>query len=392
MKNTSQEEAVPGLLRRLNVRRVLDTLHELGPSTRAQLTRRTRISPPTMSKLMSQLVRAGLVEQDATPVVTRGRPGVLFRLAARNVQVVAVVLDVHRCTVTSAGLDGNLANGRSFSFPTPDRFERLTEALVKHVRELIAENGVPCIGLGLTVPGLIDRQRGEVVFSPNMHFLDGKNPGRVLSERLGMEVVTLQEEHALCLGERMFGKAKGLSDFAVLDITEGLGMGAFTGGRFLTGARGFGGEIGHITVEPKGRLCGCGNRGCLETIATDTALALAFSEQFGRPLDIDTVIRMARVGELKPGEILERAIDFLAIGVAAVINILNPEAVLIYGRMFDLQDGLLARLEEKVKQRALKPSVEGCRIVRTEANKHLGAIAAVIEHVYNRMGPRMNAP
>lgn len=384
-----RHEAVPALLRRLNVRRVLETLQSFGPSTRAQLTRRTRISPPTMSKLIAQLERDGLIEQEAELQATAGRPGVVFRLATQRARVIGAVIDADRCTVVAAGLDGAIDPALTRSFVSPQTFDELIARLADHVRAAACDNDPPVRGVGLTVPGLIDRAEGRVVFSPNMHYLDGRNPGQALARRTGFEVATVQEEHALCLAARAFGRARGLADFALVDLSRGFGMGVFSQGQFITGSRGYAGEIGHITVQPGGRQCGCGNRGCLETVATDHALAQACSERLGRPVDIGQVIDLVRGGSLAVGSMVEDALDHLAVGVAAVINVFNPECVLLHGRMFDLSEDMLDRLTRRVRARALEPSFQCCRIERAAADKPLGAVAGAIQQLCANLGPRL---
>ncbi len=114
-----------------------------------------------------------------------------------------------------------------------------------------------------------------------MPITNGQCLGADLAERLGIECILVQEEHALCLAERCFGSARGLDDFAMLDISTGVGLGVMSRGRLLLGRSGFAGEIGHITVDIRGRRCGCGNRGCLETVACDSALAWQVSQKLG---------------------------------------------------------------------------------------------------------------
>jgi N-acetylglucosamine repressor len=387
----SRTHAVPGLLRRLNVRRVLETVQSVGPCTRADLTRLTRISAPTMSKLVAALVREGMLERDPKPVTTRGRPGVLFRLARKRGCVYGVVIDVQAITRVTATLDGVIDAGQDLSMPTPRSFDALIDLICGEIRAVAAPSKSPCRGVGLTIPGLIDRRTGRVTFSPNLHFLDGRNPGQVLAERLGMDVVAVQEEHALCLAAQRFGAAKGLSDFALIDVSAGFGMGVYSGGRFIEGSRGYAGEIGHVMVRPEGLPCGCGNRGCLETVATDRALVEAISAREGHPLTIDEIITEVRAGRIRLDGLLEGVLEYLALGVATVINIFNPEAVLMHGRMFDIEDGILTRLVERVRRRALAPSMEECRITRAEANKPLGAVAGILNHLYSNTGPSLGS-
>ena len=384
-------DVVPTLLRRMNVRKVLEAFHTHGPLTRAQLTRRTGISPPTVSKLIAQLLEAGLVEQDEAPVVTNGRPGILFRLATDQVYVAGVVLDVNECTVCASGLDGKVNGRGQVRFETPADYDQLMDQLTERLRDYMEGQDGTCASIGMTIPGLINRESGRIIFSPNMHFLDGKNPGAVLSSRLGLNTSSIQEEHALCLAAQMFGQARGVSDFAVVDLSQGFGMGVVSDGRFIKGHMGYGGEIGHNTVEPNGKRCGCGNRGCLETVATDRALAAACSELWGREVDISEVIRLIKEEGLEPDGVLERTAEYVAIGVASVINIFNPKLILLHGRMFDIGKDLLKQVVDRAKDHALAPSAKSCSIRRIRADKSVGALSGAIDHLFSSMGPSMHA-
>ena len=254
----------------------------------------------------------------------------------------------------------------------------------------MARPGVRTLGVGVTVPGLIDHRRGLDILSPNVHAIDGRSPGRDLGERLGLEFVMVQDQHALCLAERQYGRARGLDDFAMLDVSTGVGMGVMSGGRLLQGYSGFAGEIGHITVDADGRLCGCGNRGCLETVASDSARAWRVSRRLGRPVDIDEVIRLVRSGELDPDEECREVIHYLAIGLAAVINIFNPSTLFIHGQIFDADEGLFGRVLDETRKRALAPSFADCRIVRARGSKRQGAVASIIQHLIDSVVPELH--
>ena len=237
------------------------------------------------------------------------------------------------------------------------------------------------------MPGLFDHRRGLDVLSPNVHAIDGRSPGRDLGEQLGMECVMIQDQHALCIAERQFGQARGLDDFAILDVSSGVGMGVMSGGRLVRGHSGFAGEIGHITVAPKGRLCGCGNRGCLETVASDTALAWRASRRLGRQVDIDEFIRLVHAGELDPEEDCKDVVHYLAIGLAAVINVFNPSTLFIHGQLFDVDQGLFRASWNRPRGELLAPSFADCQIIRAWGSKRQGAVAGVIEHLIDSVVP-----
>jgi N-acetylglucosamine repressor len=242
----------------------------------------------------------------------------------------------------------------------------------------------------VSLPGLVDDRRGRGVLSPNVPVTNGHAPAADLAERLGMPGVLLQESHALCLAERDHGLAKGLDDFAVLDVSTGIGLGVMLGGRLLKGHSGLAGEIGHVTaVAEGGRRCGCGNTGCLETVASDTALAHHASRKLGRTVSVDEVIELARSGTVDLSAELDAMAGYLAVGVAAVINLFNPAVVFIHSPLFDVDATLLSRVVEQAGRRALPPSLAECRILRAEGTKRQGAVAGIIQHVMDAVAPEV---
>jgi N-acetylglucosamine repressor len=371
----------PSLLRHLNGRAVLAALQRHGPLSRAEIARRTGVSGPTVTRVAAALLSAGLLEEgDARPAAL-GRPGKVLRLASRTVSVLGVAVGARQCESVAAGLDGQLRDGHARTFDTPDRYPDLVRAIVRHARQTAAATRTEILGLGVSLPGLLNRREGRTVFSPNLHQTDGRRLGDDLRQRLGWEVALVQESHALCLAEQAYGAARGVTDFAVLDISEGLGLGVVHDGRLVEGHSGLAGELGHITVELAGRRCGCGNTGCLETVATDTALAARLSERLGRPLTVEDVVKLVRSGQLEVGGEFERVLQYLAVALAAVINVFNPSKLFLYGRFLDAAPHLTERLLALTRQRALAPSLADCEIVRARGSKRLGAVAGIIHRL-----------
>jgi len=376
-------------LAKINERHVLRVIRDKGPSSRAEIVRCTGLSAPTVSKAVASLQKTRLLEEVEGNGPAIGRPAMKLRLATDSVQVLGIVIDVNRCWVGATGLDGELRDERTHQVDTPASYKDLIRDLVKHARALMARPGVRTLGVGVTVPGLIDHRRGLDILAPNVHVIDGRSPGHDLGRRLGLECVMIQDQHALCMAERYFGRARGLDDFAILDVSSGVGMGVMSGGRLVRGYSGFAGEIGHITVAPNGRSCGCGNRGCLETVASDTSLAWRVSRRLGREVDIDEVIRLVHSGELDIGQECNDLVRFLAIGLAAVINVFNPSTLFIHGQLFDADEALLARVLEQTSKRALAPSFADCRIIRAQGSKKQGAVAGIIQHLIDSVVPEM---
>jgi N-acetylglucosamine repressor len=392
----------PSLLSRMNERQVLRAIQAHGPMSRAEVARYAGISAPTASKAVEALVRVGWLEEGEAPELVRGRPARKLRLPGSSAQVLGLVIDADYCRVVSAGLDGAICD-ENHRFPSPSTYESLLNRAATHARTLLSRSGVRTLGMGISVPGLIDYKEQRGILSPNVPITNDHAPARDLSERLGIECVLVQETNALCLAERYYGNARGLDDFAMLDATSGVGLGVMSSGQLLTGNRGLAGEVGHITVVADGRKCGCGNFGCLETVACDASAAWEVSRQLNRRVSIDELVeslegspddqpRTADSGhgtalQNVPPELISTIVEYMGIGVAAVINLFNPSTFFIHSRILRASDGLFIKMVAAAEQRALRPSFEDCRIVQARGSKRQGAVAAIIEHLFSSLVP-----
>lgn len=371
----------PALLRQLNERQVLEALQARGPLSRADIVRHTGISGPTVTRAVASLLRDGLLEEGDFQPAALGRPARALRLASRTASVLGAVVGAKVCELVPAGLDGVLREDQVRQFPTPPRYADLVKAFVKHARAFLDQSPTPVLGLGISMPGLLNRREKRTIISPNVHQTDGHTLGDDLQQRLRLETAILQEEHALCLAERLYGAARGVDDFALFDISEGLGVGLVNGGRIVAGHSGLAGELGHVTVQLDGKPCGCGNHGCLETVATDTAFAALVSERLGKKCTIEEIIPRVQGGELRVEAELGQVLQYLAVGVAAVINLFNPSKLFLYGRLLDVGPDVFDRLLALTARRALAPSLADCEIIRARGNKRLGAVAAIIHRL-----------
>ena len=375
------------LLRRINERRLLEAIQRNGPSSRATLTRVSGLTAPTVSKAVDALLKRGLVEELDPVTPALGRPGRLVRMAAESAAVLGVVIDAEVCCVVATGLDGVVTEERTRRFETPGHYEDLLAAVTSACQEVLGDGTTAPLGIGVSVPGLVDDRLQEIVVSPNLHLLDKRNPARDLQGRIGCPALLIQETDGLCLGECFSGDARGLDDFAMLDVSAGLGLGVMSGGELLSGHSGMAGELGHVTVDPEGIRCGCGNRGCLETLATDAALVRLISEREGRQLDPAAVQRMLNERPAEYAAEIRLVTTYLAIAIAAVINIFNPTALFVHGTLLAGSRERFDRVLEEVRQRTLTASLADCTIRATRSSKRQGAIAGIIRQITQGWAP-----
>jgi N-acetylglucosamine repressor len=370
----------PQLLSRINESLVLRAIRQHGPSTRGELSQHMGVTFPTVAKAVGSLIDARLLEEFDDAMTGPGRPAKRLRLSKEKSQVVGVTVDVQSCEVAAAGFDGVLRDDTRASFPTPGSYDELLAAIDQRAKAL-NRDGAPILCIGVSVVGLVDYRRQKIRLAANLPFLDGKMLGQDLSERLGADCVLVHDAHALCLAEYVYGNARNLDSFAVLDMCTGIGLGVMVNSIFLTGHSGFAGEMGHIPIAPSGRKCRCGRRGCLETVASEWALVERVSERLGREVAFDEIMAMALRGDKLVRSELNRLCKYLAVALAHVVNLFDPQCVFVNGRLFDDLPWLCEHLVARAGQLALEPAFADCRFLPTTGSHMLGAVATAISAV-----------
>lgn len=247
------------------------------------------------------------------------------------------------------------------------------------------------LGVGVGAPGPLDRENGIVVVAPNLGWRDF--PLRdAISNRIRLPVTLDNDANCATVGEWWQGAAKGANNVVGLTIGTGIGGGIIMDGKLYHGSSDVAGEIGHTTIDSTGRYCRCGNYGCLEAYASGPAIALRAREALERnevsilrkmvkgeieSLSAATVYEAANQGDALALEVVRDTARFLGTGVANLLNILNPDVVVIAGGVTKAGDRLFEPLRAEVKRRAFKPAVDACRIVPGSLPGTAGVVGAV---------------
>lgn len=380
----------PKLLSKINERLVLKMIQERGPSTRSEMSKYIGVTFPTVAKAVSSLLDSQLLEEIDDASEGPGRPAKRLRLASENSQVIGITLAGDECTVVVGDLNGLIQVESMLRFSTPATYQALLKEIEKCAKQLMLQDGKKTLGVGVSVPAVIDYREQVVIFSANLPLVNGKPIGKDIQALLGQECVIVHDLHALSLSERLYGNAKEISNFAMLDLCVGIGLGLMVEGQFLTGDSGFAGEIGHNLIVPDGEMCVCGKRGCLESVASEWAVEKRMSGILGRPVQIKEILDMAQSGDKQAMKELERMCEYLAIGLAHVVNILNPGTFFIYGRVFEACPELLNLLVEKTKKLALEPSMSACEFVLASCSLQDGTVASVINYLTDSLVPNVD--
>ncbi|MEU6740360.1 ROK family transcriptional regulator [Streptosporangium sandarakinum] len=409
----SQEE-----IRRHNLGALLRHVHLGGPTSRAELTSRMGLNRSTIMALTADLTAAGLVREELPRETGRaGRPSLVVRPESARVYVFAFDVGVDRLVAARVGLGGAILDRReTVRRRGPFSLEEIVGPLAGFARQMRRKTrpDTVCVGVAAAFSGGVDRGNGVVRFGPNMGPAEDVPFAEEMTRRLafGMPVKVGNDANLAALAEHSRGVGVGCRDLIYLHGDVGVGGGIIVNGQLLGGHAGFGGEIGHMVVNPKGRLCGCGSLGCLEAEVGERTLLEAAGRVPGTvsvtagpgavsaaagpgavsaaagPGDdghetpgsgaggrrerligrdaVRAVVDAADRGDIVAQAALSRVGDWLGLGVANLVNIFNPEMVIFGGMLREVYLGSAAQVRSRLAVDALFASREGLRL-RTSA-------------------------
>lgn len=366
-------------LRPHNLSMVLRYLHLAGPLSRAALTQRTELSRSTVATLVAELTARGLVvEGPPRSPSGPGRPSPEVRLAGDGPVVLAVEVGVDSLAVAVVGLGGDVRSQvRVERERSPVAAPEVVAELHRIGRPLLDAQPAPLVAIGVSIVGVVRRTDGLVRIAPNLGWRD-EPLGDLIAEAFGADVPVLVGNDADlgALAEHQRGAGVGLDDFVFLCGEVGVGGGVIMDGRPLRGADGYSGEVGHVAVNPDGRPCRCGSRGCLETEVGEPALlrAAGVDPTRGGREAVDEVLHAAARGDERAVRALREIGNWLGIGVAGIVNIFNPRRVVLGGYFADIFRYVDDQIDRALNSRALPATGASVEVVASR----LGAQALLL--------------
>jgi glucokinase-like ROK family protein len=398
LKNQTADQ---GSVRKVNTSLVLNALRLHAPISRAELAVITKLNRSTISNIINVLIDDGLVHEIETMESKIGRPGIALMLKPEGGAVIGVEIGVGFISVILTDFVANILWRELTEFsPSKPQIEIIAKA-EKSIDQAISfaeKRHLRLLGIGLGVPGLVNVQRGELLFAPNLGWRD--IPLRLMwNQRFHLPLYVENEANLGALGEYYFGVGREVDNFIFLSSGVGLGGGIIIDGKLFKGGRGFAGEIGHIQRDPHGEVCGCGRTGCWETqvgpravlqrvrrsIEKDPGNTLAkYAESDLENLTFKQVVDCALQGDKLCLTALQEVGKNLGAGIADLANILNPQMVVIGGAFSYGREILLPVLENKISRETLGAVKEDLKVIFSEHGADacvLGAIAVVLDDI-----------
>jgi len=260
-----------------------------------------------------------------------------------------------------------------------DAFLERLFSLMTTLKRAAEAKGKRLSAIGLGVPGLCSND-GVLRSSVNLLPLEGLNLAQAVSSVIGIPAVALNDANTSAVGEQRFGAGRPFASSLMVTLGTGVGAGLILDGRLWTGIDGVAAEFGHLTVEPEGRPCGCGNRGCLEQYASASAIAARASstgiDAAGGKLDAAGVAALARAGNPEALAIFDQVGSYLGIAIAGVVNLLNLEAVILGGGVAESLDLFEHSIAAEIRQRAFPIPAERVRVLKGELGDDAGVLGA----------------
>ncbi|WP_276356168.1 ROK family transcriptional regulator [Cohnella caldifontis] len=374
------------LIKRINTAIVLEAILRGAPLSRAQISERTGLNKATVSSLVQDLIDGSVVREIGTGVSSGGRKPVMLDFVAEAGHAVGLDLGVNYIRGVLTDLRGNVVTESELALKRHDP-ETVLEEAFRCIDGLIGQapsSAYGITGIGVGVPGLVD-ESGTVLFAPNLQWRDVPLR-RILAERYGVPVAIDNEANAGALGERIFGAGRSIDNLVYVSVGIGIGTGLILRKELYKGASGFSGEMGHLSVEAFGKPCSCGNRGCWEMYASEQAL-LDKAAELGFE-DLESLLAGAESGRPEVLALLEETGEYLGIGIANIVNVFNPDAVIIGNRMSQARPWIENVLRRTVVQRSLGFHLRSVQLLFAELGQRsavMGAAQTAIAGFFERL-------
>ncbi|WP_051450438.1 ROK family protein [Actinospica robiniae] len=373
--------------------RILRALADGPRLTRSEIVGRTGLARATVGSVIYELISAGLVRETHTagsigPVGTRsGRPPQLLSL--EPTVAYALGLDIGHDGVRAILADaiGTVRWEDSKRVAVDAEPEHALDAAGGLVEAAISEVGVPrekILGIGAGIACPVDKDGRRLHAQGIMKGWVGIRPLDELADRTGLPVQIVNDANAGVLAERRFGAARGCDDVLYLRLSSGIGAGAVCAGRMLLGHGGIAGELGHIVVDPAGLLCRCGNRGCLETVASPPAIAQLLARSWGRPVGAEDLPALLAAHDRGALRAIEDAGDAVGRALAIAVMLLNPRLIVVGGELAAGGETLFEPMRRAIARNTMVSHSDTLSIVRSalgDSASVRGAAALVLERL-----------
>lgn len=379
-------------LKEINKKNILRLVLEIGPISRIDISKQLKISRPTTSAYISELIKEDLIEEigkgDSNP--SGGKKAVLLQFNSRAGYILGAMIGVNNIRITLTDLRSNIIE--IIKIPTEEWLgpDAVIDKLVKNLKKIIRISRVnkeEIIGIGIGATGLVDSGKGLVIFSPNLDRWNDIKLKEIVEEKIGLPTFIENECRVQAIAEKKYGLAKNIKNFVCVETGAGIGTGVFIDNKLVTGDKGMAGEVGHIITNLAGdRMCHCGNKGCLETLCSISSLiddimadikkSERFSDYGSNRLKTEDLYRLYEQDKEMITRNVEKNAEYLGIGISNTIKMFNPELIIIHGEMIKFGNKYLSKVKESVSKNTFPKVKDNYNIQFSKLGENVGLIGA----------------
>jgi len=382
------------LIKEVNCARIYKVIEKNAPISRVKIAKVSNLAPASVTKITRYLLEKGIITETERQASTGGRCAISIRPNSEKIYVIAIKIGRRLLSLSRYNLEGQKSVDKRINIETKNG-EQLVSLLHREIQTLIndeREQGNNISAISVTLSGLINPQEGRVIYTASDK-LNNTPLAEILEKAFKIPTFVGNHTRALALAEHYFGTTQGCQDSIVISVHHGVGSGIIIQGKQLLGTNFNIGEIGHIQVNPSGEKCHCGNFGCLETEVSDTVIVKkvqnainqgAHSPLEGKTLNIENIYQAAAYGDPLCEKIVAEAASYLGKTIAILINMLNPEKVVIAGRIINAQNTLFNAIKQCITHQSLPEFQNRVEICPSELhpNSTIASFALIKQAIY----------
>ncbi|MBY7898370.1 ROK family protein [Vibrio fluvialis] len=370
-------------IKQVNAGRVYKLIDQKGPISRIDLSKESELAPASITKITRELIEAHLIhETTVQEAISRGRPAVGLQTNNEGWQFLSMRLGRGYLTIALHELGGDVLIDTKIDIHEIDQDDVL-ERLLFEIDEFFQTYAAQLdrvTSIAITLPGLVNSDQGIVLQMPHYNVAN-LALGPEIYKATGLPVFVANDTRAWALAEKLFGHSQDVDNSVLISIHHGLGAGIILDGRVLQGRHGNIGELGHIKIDPNGKRCHCGNIGCLETVASSQAIreqvaerlaageASSLSEKAHEDITIEDICAAAAEGDPLAVDVVETLGRYLGSAIAIVINLFNPEKVLIGGVINQAKNVLYPAIQRCIEEQSLQVYHQDLQLVESRFYK-----------------------
>ncbi|MBO0587364.1 ROK family transcriptional regulator [Sporosarcina sp. E16_8] len=368
---------------------ILNKIRADAPISRAQIAKETKLTPPTVSSNVKELIDQGIVIESKLGESQGGRKPTMLLINNQGFYVVGVDAGPEMIECILTDLSGEIIKRTSNKLTTPitnTEFLAVLKECIHSCLQGISTTRKKIIGIGVAMHGVVDVGAGTSLFAPILG-LTNIPIKEELEKEFELVVKVENDARAMALGESWFGDHGELTSMLVMNIGRGVGAGLVIDGKLYHGAQDIAGEVGHMTIDLYGEICECGNRGCLQTFTTGPAIARRAMKGISPdPITAEKVYELAIGGNDEFATILKETGRVIGIGLTNLIHIINPQKIVLGGGVTKAEELILPVILKTIEERALTPRAKQTEVTITKLGDDatlIGAVSLLLVDVFD---------